>query len=72
MNGVSPERAYRELDRYGSRPVAESPLLPFLNENMLELATLLVEREVIPAVPDPLPYFEPPLWWFQAPQGDDT
>ena len=57
---VPAEEAYRELDRYGSRPVAESQLLPFLNENMEEIAILLAERKVIDSVPDPLPRFVPP------------
>lgn len=57
---MPPEEAYRELDRYGARPVADSPLLPFLNDNMEQLAMLLAERKVIEAVPDPLPRFEAP------------
>jgi protein tyrosine phosphatase (PTP) superfamily phosphohydrolase (DUF442 family) len=51
---------YDELDRFGKRPVAESPLLPYLNENMAELADLLVERGVIESAPDPLPLLQPP------------
>jgi hypothetical protein len=60
VEGVSPEAAYRELDRFGSSPVAESPLLPYLNERMGELAALLVERGVIAAPPRPLPLLRPP------------
>ena len=60
VQGVPPEEAYLELDRYGARPVAESPLLPYLNQHMSELATLLVERKVIDAAPDPIPRFVPP------------
>lgn len=60
VEGRSAEASYRELDRYGARPVAESPLLPYLNEHMAELAELLVERGVIAAVPDPLPLLQPP------------
>ena len=60
VKGVPPAEAYLELDRYGSRPVAESPLLAFLNSHMEELAALLVERKVIDEMPDPLPLFEPP------------
>lgn len=51
---------YRELDRFGNRPAAESPILPFLNGNMRELAERLVERGVIERVPDPLPLLRPP------------
>jgi protein tyrosine phosphatase (PTP) superfamily phosphohydrolase (DUF442 family) len=60
VEGVSPEAAYRELDRFGSRPVAESPLLPYLNERMGELAALLVERGVIAEPSRPLPLLRPP------------
>jgi hypothetical protein len=60
VEGRSPEDTYRELDRFGKRPVAESPLLPYLNDHMGELAELLVERGVIERVPDPLPLLQPP------------
>lgn len=60
VEGRSVEDAYRELDRFGNRPVAESELLPYLNENMRELAERLVERGVIERVPDPLPLLRPP------------
>ncbi len=55
--GKSIEEAYEQLDRYGSPPVAETPLVSFLNENMLGIARELVERGVIAEVPDPLPRF---------------
>jgi protein tyrosine/serine phosphatase len=60
VEGASPELAYRELDRFGSRPVAESRLLPYLNENMREIAERLVERGAIERVPRPLPLLRPP------------
>lgn len=60
VEGRSAEASYRELDRYGQRSVGESPLLPYLNDHMAELAELLVERGVIAAVPDPLPLLRPP------------
>jgi predicted protein tyrosine phosphatase len=60
VEGASPEAAYRELDRFGAGPVAESPLLPYLNERMGELADLLVERGVIAQAPRPLPLLRPP------------
>jgi len=65
VEGASPEAAYRELDRFG-RSVADSPLLPYLNERMGELAALLVERGVIAAPPRPLPLLRPPT---RAPLG---
>lgn len=52
---------YRELDRFGARPVAQSPLLPFLNSNMRELAEELVERGVLERVPETLPVLRPPV-----------
>jgi protein tyrosine phosphatase (PTP) superfamily phosphohydrolase (DUF442 family) len=52
---------YRELDRFGVRPVAQSSLLPYLNSNMRELAEELVERGVIERVPEPLPQLRPPV-----------
>ena len=60
VEGRPVDAAYRELDRFGARPVADSPLLPYLNENMRELAEELVERGVIERVPDPLPLLRPP------------
>jgi protein tyrosine phosphatase (PTP) superfamily phosphohydrolase (DUF442 family) len=61
VEGWSPERAYRELDRFGERPVAESPLLPYLNDHMGELAALLVERGVLERAPARLPLLRPPV-----------
>lgn len=66
VEGRSPEDAYRELDRFGRTPVADSPLLEYLNLHMGEIAALLVERQVIERVPTPLPVLRPPprrsLW----------
>ena len=66
VEGRTPEEAYRELDRFGRTPVAESPLLEYLNLHMGEIAELLVERKVIERVPKPLPLLRPPpqksLW----------
>lgn len=59
VEGLPSEQAYAELDRFGSRPVAESPILPFLNQSMGAIAERLVELGVLPAVPSPLPKFEP-------------
>jgi protein tyrosine phosphatase (PTP) superfamily phosphohydrolase (DUF442 family) len=60
VEGRRAEDVYAELDRYGARPVAQSPLLPYLNQNMGALARLLVERDVIEHVPGPPPEFVPP------------
>jgi hypothetical protein len=60
VEGRDAAAVYAELDRFGKRPVAESPLLPYLNENMQELAEQLVERGVIERVPRPLPLLRPP------------
>lgn len=58
VRGVPARTAYRELDRYGSRPVAETPLVSWLDAHMAELSGLLVELDVIQRVPEPLPTFE--------------
>lgn len=60
VEGRPVDEVYRELDRYGARPVAQSPLLPFLNSNMRELAEELVERGVLERVPETLPLLRPP------------
>lgn len=60
VEGLSTEEAYLELDRYGSPPVAETPLPAYLNENMAAIARDLVEMGVIEAVPEPLPQFSDP------------
>lgn len=57
VEGRTAEEAYLELDRYGSRPVAESPLLPFLNESIGEISDRLVEMDVLDARPSSLPQF---------------
>lgn len=59
VEGRTPEEAHLELDRYGSRSVAESPLLPFLNESIGEISDQLVEMDVLAARPSPLPQFGP-------------
>ncbi len=58
--GARSERAYAELDRYGRTPVAETPLLAYLNDNMGTVAGLLVEMGVLERVPEPLPAFRAP------------
>jgi protein tyrosine phosphatase (PTP) superfamily phosphohydrolase (DUF442 family) len=60
VEGRDAALVYDELDRFGKRPVADSPLLPYLNEHMQELAELLVDRGVIDRVPQPLPLLRPP------------
>lgn len=60
VEGRPARDVYPELDRFGRRPVAESPLLGYLNQNLEELAELLVERGVIDRVPRPVPRFVAP------------
>lgn len=57
VRGIPPEEAFYELERYGSSSLADSPMVPFLNENLGEIAALLVEMKVIPTAPDPMPSF---------------
>jgi protein tyrosine phosphatase (PTP) superfamily phosphohydrolase (DUF442 family) len=61
VEGRPVELVYRELDRYGASPVAQSPLLPFLNSNMRELAEELVERGVLERMPETVPLLRPPV-----------
>jgi hypothetical protein len=61
VQGRSPEEAYRELDRFGSHPVAETPLVAYLNQNMGEIARRLAARGVIDRAPSPTPVLRPPL-----------
>ena len=60
VEGKGSEAAYAELDRYGRIPVAETPLVAYLNQNMEILAEELVSRGVIDHAPRPLPVFVPP------------
>jgi hypothetical protein len=55
----SAREAYAELDRFGG-PVAETPLLPYLNLHLREIAEGLAARGVIDGVPEILPLLVPP------------
>ena len=50
-----PAKAWDEMVQYGWKPAKEQELLDYVNENMAELARLLVERGVIARIPEPLP-----------------
>ncbi len=50
-----PADVYAELMRYGWNPKTDQDLLDYVNSQMGELARLLVERQVLERVPDPLP-----------------
>lgn len=52
-------QAYQEMQQYDWDPVDNAILPQFLNQNMAEIAALLVERGVIEEVPDPLPVVGP-------------
>lgn len=60
VQGAPADEAYEELTRFGSRSLADSPVIPFLNEHLDELAMLLVEMNVIEQVPEPIPQFPKP------------
>jgi hypothetical protein len=69
-----PDAVYAELDRFGE-PVAGTPLLPYLNLHLPEIAAGLAARGVIERVPAELPVLTPPppaaswrrrLPWLQA------
>jgi protein-tyrosine phosphatase len=56
---ASPLDARRELEKYGWKSSQNSKLIPFLNQNMRQWAQALVDRGIIPEVPEPLPQFAP-------------
>jgi hypothetical protein len=43
------------LKKYDWDPDDDQILVEYINDNMLELATILKEKDVIDEVPDPLP-----------------
>lgn len=51
----SPDAARAELKRYGWKSGKDQVLLNYLNRNMAKLAELLLARQVIDAIPNPLP-----------------
>jgi protein tyrosine phosphatase (PTP) superfamily phosphohydrolase (DUF442 family) len=55
VQGRPPPEVYDELRDYDWDPKDDYVLLDYINEHMEELARLLVERGVIPRVPDPIP-----------------
>ena len=55
LHQASPGSICKELMRYGWKPHKDQILLDYLNEHMAELATLLVEMDVLPKMPDSLP-----------------
>ena len=60
VEGRSADDAYRELARFGEGSLLESPLLPFLNQNLRFIAEGLARDGVIERVPEPLPVLGPP------------
>ena len=56
---ADPGTVYRQMQRYGWDPKTDSAWPEMLNANMRPLAQILVERGVIPKMPQPLPHFEP-------------
>ena len=58
VEGASAQQAREELLRYGHRPARNPRLIPFLNEQMPEVAELLVAMGVIAHQPIPLPRLE--------------
>lgn len=50
------EDVLRELRHYGWRPERNAALVPFINENMGQLAVMLRDMGVIDEIPDPLPH----------------
>jgi len=59
VQGKSPGFAYAEMQQYDWDPVDDVVLVRYLNKNMGRLAQMLVERNVLDRVPDPLPVLGP-------------
>ncbi|GAB4142181.1 MAG: hypothetical protein Tsb009_12320 [Planctomycetaceae bacterium] len=55
----SPQEALKEMARYDCEPAENMKLIHYMNNNMEKLAQLLVERNVIETVPDPIPQLQP-------------
>jgi protein tyrosine phosphatase (PTP) superfamily phosphohydrolase (DUF442 family) len=55
VQGRDPADAAREMIRNGHDPRRNPMLIPYLNSHMAEMAKLLVDRDIIGRVPDPLP-----------------
>lgn len=55
VKGDDPDDVLKEMLKYGYEPKRDEALVPFINDNMSELAQLLVDKGVIETVPDPLP-----------------
>jgi protein tyrosine/serine phosphatase len=55
VDNKPPAEVAQELRRHGWNPKRNPHLLPYLNENLARLATILREKGVIDGAPDPLP-----------------
>ncbi|MGA3066729.1 MAG: hypothetical protein ABSF29_07775 [Tepidisphaeraceae bacterium] len=60
VQGRSAQDAMEEMLRNGHDPRENPLLIPYLNDHMREMASLLVQKGVISAVPDPLPRIQYP------------
>jgi protein tyrosine/serine phosphatase len=59
VQGRPPSVVYEEMQQYDWDPVDDVALVRYLNKNMGKLALMLVERNVLERVPDPLPVLGP-------------
>ena len=53
-----PQSAAQEMYRNGHDPKANPLLIPYLNQNIGEMARLLVQKGILEKVPDPLPQIQ--------------
>ncbi len=56
----SPAEVVQELCRHGWSPRRNPKLLPYLNDHLGRIATILHEKSLLDAVPDPLPVLQTP------------
>jgi protein tyrosine/serine phosphatase len=55
-----PAAVIQELKHHGWNPKRNPNLLPYLNENLAKIATILHDRGLLDEIPDPLPVLQAP------------
>ena len=60
VNKKPPAAVIQELRHHGWNPKRNPNLLPYLNENLAKIATILHDKGLLDAIPDPLPILQAP------------
>jgi protein tyrosine/serine phosphatase len=53
----TPEQVYQEMSTYDFRHKKNEDLIPYLNNNIKEIATTLKDNGILEEIPDPMPVF---------------